>query len=135
MATKIFVNLHVKDLPTSKTFYGALGFTFNPQFTDDGAACMVISEDIYAMLVTEARFRDFTPKAISDAHQSSEVLLALSRESREEVDELADKALAAGGTKLREPEDHGFMYGRSFNDPDGHIWEAFWMNPNHVMED
>ncbi|MEO6760660.1 MAG: VOC family protein [Saprospiraceae bacterium] len=133
MATKIFLNLPIKNLEKSKTFFSALGYSFNPQFSDDQTACLVISEDIYAMLLTESRFQDFTPKTISDAHTSSEVLIALSAESRVQVDEMAEKALAAGGSQLRPAEDHGFMYGRSFNDLDGHVWEIFWMNPDHVQ--
>src|SRR5690606_28861953 len=98
------------------------------------AACMVISDDIYAMLLTEQRFKDFTPKQIADAHKTTEVLTALSFDSREQVDKLVDTALEAGATKAREPEDHGFMYCRSFNDPDGHIWEIFHMDMAAVPE-
>lgn len=132
MATKIFVNLPVKDLQKSMNFFGSLGYKFNPQFTDEKAACMVISEDIYAMLLVEPFFQGFTPKTITDAHKSTEVLLALSADSRQAVDELVNKALAAGGTEVREPQDHGFMYARSFNDLDGHIWEVLWMDPNAI---
>lgn len=134
MATKIFVNLPVKDLQKSMDFFGKLGYSFNPQFTDEKAACMVISEDIYAMLLTEPFFQSFTPKPVSDAQKSTEVLIALSADSRAAVDELANKALAAGGKAAREPQDMGFMYNRSFNDPDGHIWEVFWMDSNAVNE-
>jgi predicted lactoylglutathione lyase len=129
MGKKIFVNLPVRDLDRSKAFFEAIGYRFNPQFTDETAACMVISDDIYAMLLTERRFKDFTPKEIADAHRTTEVLIALSFDSREEVDRLVDAALKAGATKARKPEDYGFMYCRSFNDPDGHIWEVFWMDP------
>jgi uncharacterized protein len=132
MATKIFVNTHVKDLKRSMDFFKALGYSFNMQFTNDSAACLVITEDIYAMLITHDRFKDFTPKKISDATQTTEVLLALSCESREKVDELYTKAIKAGATETRPAEDHGFMYGRSFNDPDGHIWELFWMDPKGI---
>lgn len=132
MPTKIFVNLPVKDLERSMTFFKALGYTFNPQFTDDTAACMVISEDIYAMLLTHEKFRIFTKKEIADANRTTEVLTALSMDSRETVDALMDKALAAGATEARPPEDLGFMYGRAFNDPDGHIWEIFWMDPAQI---
>jgi uncharacterized protein len=132
MATKIFVNTHVKDLKRSMDFFKALGYSFNMQFTNDSAACLVITEDIYAMLITHDRFKDFTPKKISDATQTTEVLLALSCESREKVDELYSKAIKAGATETRPAEDHGFMYGRSFNDPDGHIWELFWMDPKGI---
>jgi predicted lactoylglutathione lyase len=129
VTTKIFVNLPVKDLERSKSFFEALGYTFNPKFTDETAACMVIADDIYAMLLTEPKFKQFTPKAIADASKSTEVLVALSMESRERVDALLGTALNAGGTEARAAEDHGFMYGRAFNDPDGHIWEIFWMDP------
>jgi uncharacterized protein len=136
MATKIFVNLSTKDLDRAKEFYTKLGFTINPQFTDEKAACVVISEDIYAMILREEFFKTFIPgKEIADATKSTEVLVALSADSKEKANEIADKALAAGATKLREPEDHGFMYTRSFNDPDGHIWEVFWMDTGAVKQD
>jgi uncharacterized protein len=134
MATKIFVNLPVKDLPKSMSFFKALGFSFNPQFTDDTAACMVISEGIYAMLLTHKKFAEFTNKEIADATKTTEVLTCLSRDSRAEVDTLVGAALAAGGTEPREPTDHGFMYGRSFEDPDGHIWEIVWMDPSAIAK-
>ena len=127
MSTKIFVNLAVKDLGKSMEFFKNLGFTFNPKFTNDSAACMVISENIFSMLISEDKFRTFTPKQISDATKTTEVLNALTVESREKVNELVDKALKAGATE-NEPQDHGFMFVRSFNDPDGHIWEIFWMD-------
>lgn len=131
MATKIFVNLSTKDLDRSKKFFTDIGFTINPQFTNEKAACIVISEDIYAMILREEFFKTFIPgKEISDATKTTEVLVALSADSKEGVDEMADKALAAGASKQREPEDHGFMYSRSFEDPDGHIWEVFWMDIN-----
>jgi len=134
MATKIFVNLAVKNLDKTKEFFSKLGYTFNQQFTDDKAACMVISETIYAMLISEAYFKTFIPnKEISDTSKSKEVLLALSADSRQQVDDLADKAVAAGGKNFRDPDDHGFMYSRSFEDLDGHVWEVFWMNPGHVQ--
>ncbi len=132
MATKIFVNLPVKDLDKTKTFFSALGYTFNPQFTDENAACMVINEDIYAMLLIEPFFKGFIDKDIVDATKSTEVLIALSTDSRAEVDELVNKAVAAGGTETRPAQDHGFMYTRSYNDLDGHIWEILWMDPEHV---
>jgi predicted lactoylglutathione lyase len=130
MATKIFVNLPVKDLKKSMAFYDALGFKNNPQFTDDTAACMVVSEDIYVMVLTHAKFKEFTPKAIVDATKSTEVLTALSRESRADVDDIVRKALAAGGSTYSQPKDYGFMYQHGFQDPDGHIWEVLWMDPN-----
>ena len=129
---KIFVNLPVKDLEKSMTFFKALGFTFNAQFTDETAACMVISDDIFAMLLTHDKFKQFTPKAIADASLTSEVLTALSADSKDEVNKMVDAALKAGGQKLREPQDYGFMYERSFQDPDGHIWEIIWMDPANV---
>lgn len=125
----IFLNLPVKDLPKSKAFFTALGYSFNAQFSDDSGACLVISETIHAMLLTHPKFQSFTPKAISDSSKSSEVFIALSCESRAEVDALADKALASGGGAHAPAQDHGFMYGRSFQDPDGHVWEVFWMDP------
>jgi len=134
MTTKIFVNLPVKDLPRSITFFEKLGFRVNRQFTDDTAACMVISDDIYAMLLTHAKFKQFTRKDIVDATRATEVLTCLSRDSRRQVDEMVDAALTAGGSEAREATDFGFMYGRSFNDPDGHIWEVIWMDPQHVQK-
>jgi uncharacterized protein len=134
MSTKIFVNLPVKDLDKSKAFYGALGYTFNPQFTDETAACMVISEDIFAMLLTEAKFREFTPRAVADATKVTEVLVALSAESRDKVSELVDKAVAAGGSEVRPPMDYGFMFNRSYADLDGHIWEIVWMDPSAIQQ-
>ncbi|MFC8590452.1 VOC family protein [Streptomyces atroolivaceus] len=125
----IFVNLPVKDLGTTKDFFAKLGFGFNPQFSDDSTACLVISDTIFAMLISEPRFKDFTKKEIADASRTTEVLLALSAESREKVDEMADAALANGGSPANETQDMGFMYGRSFQDPDGHIWEVVWMDP------
>ena len=133
MTTSIFVNLPVRDLPKSMAFFKALGYNHNPQFTDETAACIVFSDTIYAMLVTEARFKDFTPKAIADARTTSEVLLALSCENREQVDEMVRKAVAAGGSTYAEAIDHGFMYQHGFQDPDGHIWEIFYMDPSYVI--
>lgn len=132
MARKIFVNLPVKDLNKSIEFFTKLGFKFNPQFTDETATCMIVSEDIFVMLLTEPKFREFTPKAICDATQSTEVLVCLSCESRTEVDELVRKAVAAGGMLYNEPQDHGFMYAHGFQDSDGHIWELMHMGPNAV---
>jgi predicted lactoylglutathione lyase len=134
MATKIFVNLPVKDLKASIEFFTKLGYTFNPQFTDETATCMIISEDIYAMLLTHEKFKVFTPKEICDATKSSEVLICLSCESREQVDELVSKAVAAGGTTYNKPQDHGFMYGHGYQDLDGHIWELMWMDPSAVNQ-
>ncbi|GGT17993.1 glyoxalase [Streptomyces kurssanovii] len=128
MAQMIFVNLPVKDLEASKAFWGKLGYSFNPQFSDESGACLVFSDTVFAMLLTEARFKDFTKKDIADAATSTEVILALSADSREKVDELVDAALAAGGSPSNEPQDYGFMYGRSFQDPDHHLWEVVWMD-------
>lgn len=129
MSTKIFVNLPVKDLSKSMEFFKALGFTFNPQFTDETAASMVISDDIYAMLLTHEKFGQFTPKQIADAGTSTEVITCLSFDDKEKIQELYDKAIAAGGSKAGPDQDYGFMIGKSFNDPDGHIWELIWMDP------
>jgi len=132
MAKKIFVNLPVKDLSKSMDFFKKLGFSFNPQFTDETAACMVVSEDIYTMLLTHAKFGEFTKKKIADATKTTEVLTCLSMDTRGEVDTLVDTALGAGASEAREPMDYGFMYGRSFNDLDGHIWEIIHMDPSAV---
>ena len=133
MSTKIFVNLPVKDLKKSMRFFEAIGFKNNPQFTDDTAACMVVSDDIYVMILTEAKFKSFTPKKLADATTSTEVLTALSRESRADVDDIVRKAVAAGGSTYAEPKDYGFMYQHGFQDPDGHIWEVLWMDPKAVQ--
>ena len=135
MSTKIFINLPVKDLKRTKAFFAALGFSFNPQFTDEKAACLVVSEEIYAMLATEPLFKTFAGhKDICDAAKCAEALVALTVESRAKVDEMAEKVIAAGGKEHRPAEDHGWMYGKSFEDPDGHIWEFFWMDPAHVQK-
>ena len=133
MARKIFVNLPVQDLTISMNFFSSLGFNFNQQFSDDTAACMIITEDIYAMLLTHAKFKEFTPNPICDATKSTEVLVCLSCDSRAAVDEMVRKAIAGGGKTYNQPQDHGFMYGHGFQDPDGHIWELIYMepNPNH----
>jgi len=135
MPTRIFVNLPVRDLGKSMAFYEALGFTFNPQFTDDTAACMVISDTIYAMLLTHDKFRQFTTKQIADATKMTEVLTALSVASKDAVNEMVDGAVAAGANEPRDPMDYGFMFQRAFDDLDGHTWEILWMDPNHVMGD
>ncbi|WP_369249486.1 VOC family protein [Streptomyces sp. R41] len=129
----IFVNLPVADVDTSKKFFTELGYTINPQFTTDDCACVVISDTIIAMMLSKQRYADFTKKPIADATKTSEVLLCLSAESREKVDELVDGAIAAGGTATGETQDHGFMYGRAFDDPDGHTWEVMWMDPAAVQ--
>ena len=133
MTTKMFVNLPVKDLKKSMAFFEALGFTFNPQFTDDTAACMVISEHNYAMLLTHDKFKMFTSKPIADAHKSTQVLIALALESKAAVDEIAAKALKAGGREPKPMQDYGFMVQRTIEDLDGYTWEPFWMDPAHVQ--
>lgn len=127
MNKQIYVNLPVKDLDRSKAFFGALGFSFNPQFSDRNAACMIVSEDIYVMLLTEPFFQGFTNKPVADARRSTEVLLCLSCDSRAAVDELAAKARAAGGACPNAPKDYGFMYQHGFEDLDGHMWELAYM--------
>ena len=130
MDRMIFVNLPIRDMERSQAFFRRLGFSFNPQFTNEQGACMVIREDaIYAMLLVEPFFQTFTKKAIADARKTVQVLVCLSCESREEVDTLMRKALEAGATEPGEPKDHGFMYYRSFDDLDGHGWELMWMDP------
>ncbi len=128
MHKQIFVNLPVKDLSRSMTFFKSLGFAFNPQFTNEHAACMIVGDNIYTMLLAEPFFQTFTSKAICDATQSTEVLVCISCESRAGVDALVAKALAAGGQSPRAPQDHGFMYAHGFDDLDGHIWELMHMD-------
>lgn len=125
----IFLNLPVKDLEASKNFFGKLGYSFNAQFSDDRTASMVISDSIVVMLLEESRFKEFTKKRITDSATSTEALICISAESRAKVDELCDAALAAGASPSGEPQDHGFMYGRSFQDLDGHNWEVVCMDP------
>jgi predicted lactoylglutathione lyase/uncharacterized protein YndB with AHSA1/START domain len=127
---QIYVNLPIREMERSKAFFDALGFTFNPQFTNDKGACMVIADNIFAMLLVEPFFQTFTKKPVADATQSTEVIVCLSCESREEVDDLVRKAIAAGGTAPNAPQDHGFMYGHGFQDLDGHVWELAYMDPN-----
>ncbi|KOY59148.1 MULTISPECIES: VOC family protein [unclassified Streptomyces] len=133
MPTMIFVNLPVKDIDAAKAFWGKLGYSFNPQFSDESTGCLVISDTIFAMLMTEARFKDFATKEVADATKTTEVMLALSADSREKVDEVVDAALAAGGTEPRPAQDLGFMYGRAFEDLEGHVWEYVWMDPAAVQ--
>jgi predicted lactoylglutathione lyase len=135
MATKIFVNLPVNDLKKSIAFFTRLGFAFDPQFTDETATCMIVGEDIYVMLLTREKFASFTPNPICDATKSTEVLVCLSRESRDLVDEMVRKAVATGGRVFRQPQDHGFMYEHGFQDPDGHIWELIHMDPAAMKRD
>ncbi|MGW2785741.1 VOC family protein [Streptomyces populi] len=129
----IFVNLPVSDVAASREFFTELGYTINPQFSTDDCACVVISDTIVAMLLSRQRYADFTKKEIADATRTSEVLLCLSAESREKVDELVDAAIAAGGSGTGEAQDQGFMYGRAFDDLDGHTWEVMWMDPAAVQ--
>lgn len=132
MGRKIFVNLPTKNLEQSIKFFTQVGFSFNPQFTDETATCMVVSDDIFVMLLTEDKFKTFTPNAICDATQSTEVLVCLSCDSRSEVDTLVSKALSAGGSTYNDPQDHGFMYAHGFQDLDGHIWELMYMEADAV---
>ncbi|MEM2139487.1 glyoxalase/bleomycin resistance/extradiol dioxygenase family protein [Nitrososphaera sp.] len=133
--TKVFVNLPVRDLKKTKEFFGRLRFSFNPMFTDDNAACMVISEDNYAMLLADKFFMGFIPgREICDA-KSTEVLVTLSLDSRAEVDEIVNKAVAAGGSEYRKKQDYGWMYGRAFKDINGHIWEPFYMDMDAIPEE
>ena len=133
MSTKIFVNLPVRDLNKSMAFFKALGWTFNPQFTDETAACLVISDDIYAMLLTHEKFKQFTDKKIADGG-SVEALIALGVGSKDEVSRIADAAIKAGGKEAKPPQDYGFMQMRTFLDLDGHHWEIVYMDPAHVQE-
>jgi predicted lactoylglutathione lyase len=129
MATKIFVNLPVQDLRKSIEFFTRLGFSFDPHFSDETATCMIVSGDIFVMLLTREKFRTFTPNPVSDARKSTEVLVCLSCDSRAQVDDMVRNAVAAGGSTYNEPQDHGFMYGHGFQDLDGHIWEVMHMDP------
>ncbi|OME89272.1 MULTISPECIES: VOC family protein [Paenibacillus] len=128
----IFVNLPVKNLEKTKDFFSKIGFEFNAEFTDKNAACLVIGDNIFAMLLTEDYFKTFTKKDLSNAAKTTEVILALSAESREQVDEIVNAALSAGGSPSNDPVDHGFMYGWSFQDPDGHLWEVMYMDQSQV---
>lgn len=133
MSRQIFVNLPIKNMDKSQAFFKSLGFSFNPQFSNEQGACLVISEDhSYVMLLVEPFFSTFTKKSIADADKTTEVLVCISCDSRAEVDEMVRKALAAGGKSPNAPQDHGNMYGHGFEDLDGHIWELVWMEPNAV---
>lgn len=134
MATQIFVNLPVKDLKRSVDFFTKLGYTFNPQFTDENATCMIIGENIYAMLLVEPYFKSFIKKDVCDAGKYAEAIIALSTENREQVDEMVRKAVAAGATTPSEAKDYGFMYQHGYQDLDGHLWEVFYMDANAVPE-
>ncbi|HEU4408273.1 MAG TPA: VOC family protein [Polyangiaceae bacterium] len=133
-ARKIFVNLAVRDLKRSMEFFSKLGFEFNRQFTDDKAACMVVSDEAFVMLLTEPFFKTFTKREVCDTARQTEGLFALSCESRAEVDAMVQTALAAGGQPAMASTDHGFMYAWSFYDPDGHHWEVLWMDPKAVQK-
>ena len=129
MHKQIFINLSVKDLKRSMEFFTKLGYTFNPQFTDENAASLVLGENLFAMLVTGPFFKTFIPSLeIADTKTQVEILTALSVESREKVDELVGKAIAAGGTAFREPQEYGWMYSRAYRDLDGHVWEVMWLD-------
>lgn len=128
MNQKIFVNLPVKNIEKTRAFFASLGYSFNPQFSNDSALCMVISEHIFAMLLAEPFFQTFTRKPVADASKGTEVLVCLSCDSRAEVDALVAKAVAAGGKTPNAPVDHGFMYGHGFEDLDGHLWELMYMD-------
>lgn len=132
---QIFVNLPVKDLNKSIDFFTAIGYEFNPQFTDQNAACLVIGENIFAMLLVEEFFQTFTKKELTDATRSTEVIVALSADSKEQVDEIVNKALAAGATPSKDPVDHGFMYSWSFQDLDGHLWEFLYMEQGEAPQE
>lgn len=132
MPNMIFPNLPVADVAASRAFFTALGFSINEQFSDENTASVVISDSIVLMLMTKARFGDFTKKQIADGHSTTEVFLALGVESRDEVDRLADAALAAGATVGGDTQDHGFMYGRGIDDLDGHRFEFVWMDPSAI---
>ena len=131
-ARKLFVNIPVGDLQRSIEFFEALGFSFNPQFTDATATCMLVGEDAYFMLLTRDQFTGFSKRPIGDSRKQTNALFAISADSREEVDALVNKAVAAGGSHAVDPQDHGFMYGWSFYDLDGHHWEVFWMDPSAI---
>lgn len=129
MTQKVFINLPVKNLDKSRDFFSSLGFEFNQQFTDENGTAMILNEDAWVMLVTNDFFKTFTDKQLGDATTSTETIISLSADSREEVDEAVEKALANGGERATEPNDQGFMYSRGFHDLDGHLWECVWMEP------
>jgi uncharacterized protein len=135
MITNIFVNLPVKDLNKTVEFFTKLGFIFNPQFTDENATCMIVGKDIFVMLLVEKFFKTFTKKEISDTTKNTEAIVALSAQSREEVDQMMEKVVNAGGKEARDPQDHGWMYGRSFEDINGHLWEIFYMDESAMKKE
>jgi predicted lactoylglutathione lyase len=134
MSRMIFVNLPVKNLPKSVEFFTALGFEFNPQFTDEKATCMVISEQACVMLLVEPFFRTFIDKEIADAVTHTETIVSLSAETRAEVDDVFERAVAAGARPVKDPQDEGFMYSRTFQDLDGHLWDLVWMDPSAIEQ-
>jgi hypothetical protein len=134
ISRKVFINLAVRDLPKSMDFFKSLGFEFNPQFTDAKAACMVLSSEGFVMLLSEPFFRTFTDKQVCDTSTHTEGMFALSCDSKAEVNEIVEKALKAGGKRAKDAVDHGFMYGWSFYDLDGHHWEVMWMDPAHIQQ-
>ncbi|MBB3037300.1 VOC family protein [Hoyosella altamirensis] len=129
MARMLFVNTYVNDVVAAKEFFGALGFTFNDQFSDDSTICMVVNELTCVMLMTPDRFQGFIADEMCDTATAREALLCISADTRDDVDRIVETALERGGTKWMEPQDHGFMYGRAFRDPDNHVWEVMWMDP------
>jgi uncharacterized protein len=134
MTPQIFVNLPVKDLNETVDFFTKLGFAFNPQFTDENATCMIVNNDIFVMLLVEKFFKTFTKKELCDTTKDTEVIVALSTESREKVDQMINKVIEAGGKEHRKPQDHGWMYGRSFEDINGHLWEVIYMDKNALKK-
>lgn len=133
MASQIFLNLPVKNLDNSVAFFTKLGYTFNAQFTNENATCMIVNEHIYVMLLVEPFFKSFITKKVADATKTAQMLIGLSFDSKDAVNEMVNKAIEAGAVEARDPQDHGFMYTRAFNDLDGHIWEMFWMDASAVQ--
>ena len=134
MATQIFVNLPVKNLKNSVAFFAQLGYTFDPQFTDENATCMIVAENIFVMLLVESFFKTFTRKELCDTTRSTEVIVCLSSDSRASIDAMVARAVAAGGSTPSESKDHGFMYQHGFQDLDGHLWELVYMDPNAARQ-
>lgn len=134
MSRLLFLNLPVADLPASRDFFAELGFEFNEKFCDDGAVCMVVSEQAYVMLLQRDRFAEFVTKPVADASSETALTVAVSADDRDAVDEFAEAALAAGAAGAKDPQDYGFMYQRSFHDLDGHLWEVAWMDPVAVEQ-
>lgn len=135
MKTDVFINLPVNDLNRSKNFFKKLGFVFKQQFSNEQAACMILNNESYVMLLQEKFFQDFTKNGIADTSQFTEVLLAISVDSKENVNSFLENAIKMGAREAREPQDNNYMYGRSFHDLDGHIWEIFWMDPSGIPQE